>query len=188
MTASDPTTITGQVTLSQGDAFAFLAAWLPRAILGMFVLAAMVFAGLWFAFLTDGQRAAFDADTGAGIRHFLTEAGWLPVAVTAAWVLVLALVNFIQFRRMPVPSRQLSYEADAAGLVTRDEAGAELKVPWAIVREVRATRGLLLLKLNTRVWRYLPWRAFAPVDRQRLVALIDQHGIAGAAKARTLAG
>ena len=175
MTASDRASLTGQAILSRRDAFAFFLVWLPRAVLGMFVLATMVFAGLWFAFLTEGQRAAFDADTGAGIRHFLSHAGWWPVAATAAWTLILGLATQVQFLRMPMPARRLHYEADAEGLVTRDEAGAQLKIPWSIVREIKPTKHLLLLKLNTRAWRYLPWRAFAPEDRTRLIALARRY-------------
>lgn len=182
MTTSDRPPIVGQTTLSLGDSFAFLAAQLPRVLVGMFVLSTMLFVILWFVLLTDAERAHFDADTAAGIRRFLTDAGWMPLALTALWPVLLVVLSWVQFHRIPALNRQLRYEIDAEGIVTRDAAGTELKVPWTMVQQTRTTRHLLLLKLNTRAWRYLPWRAFAPEDRDRLLALASQSVAAGAVR------
>lgn len=171
----DASGVTGQTKLLPSDQLRFILTWLHRPLLIMFGLCCLAFTVAWFLGLSTRRRAFYAESPWSGVQDFLRDIAWVPLAATAFYGLILLALSYVQFHRMPAPSRQLSYEADAKGLVTRDEAGAELKLPWSMVRAVKTTRHLLLLKLKTRAWRYLPLRAFAPDDQERLQALIDQN-------------
>lgn len=172
---SEPVTVTGQTTLRQSDQFRFLATWLPRVLLIMFALCCVVFTAAWLFGMSERRRAYYAANPWEGAREILGDIAWVPLAATAFYGVVLFALTWFQFRRLPAASRMVTYQADAEALTTRDAAGAELKVPWTMVREVRTAGHLLILKLKTRAWRYLPLRAFAADDRQRLQALIGRQ-------------
>ncbi|TWT01241.1 hypothetical protein [Reyranella sp. CPCC 100927] len=172
MTVAEQPPITGQTTLLQRDSFAFLAMmWLPRLLIIVVVVLFIVAAGTWLATLSEAQRLRFSDDPVAGFTRFMTQLGWVPIVFTVLFVLFLAAVNWLQMARLPMENRKVSYEANQDALITRDAAGAEFKLPWTMVRTLRPGKHLLILKLGMRVWRYVPWRAFAPEDRVRLLAL-----------------
>ncbi|MCZ0735858.1 YcxB family protein [Phreatobacter sp. AB_2022a] len=172
---AEPAAITGQTTLRQTDQLRFLLAWLPRVLAIMFGLCCIAFVAGWLFGMPARRRAYYLANPWEGLRDVLGDIGWMPVAATAFYALVLFALSWFQFHRVPAASRAVRYEANDEALITRDEAGAALTLPWAMLREVKATGHLLVMKLRTRAWRYLPLRAFSPKDQARLQALIERR-------------
>ena len=171
MTEPEQRPITGQTTLLQRDSFIFVAMWLPRFLIILMVVLFAAAAALWLSTLSESKRLRFSDDPLAGFQAFMTQLGWVPILFAVVFVLLLAVVVWLQMARLPLENRKVSYEANQDALITRDAAGAELKLPWTMVRTLRPGKHLLILKLGMRAWRYVPWRAFAPEDRARLLAL-----------------
>jgi hypothetical protein len=129
---------------------AFLA--MGTLVLGAFLLAAAY---------QDGA-----AEAGDMARAFLT-----PLAILGPLGLFGPhLLSCVGFFRSAEARRRVVYRVDEETIFVSDDSGVELSIPWRLVRKATTRWGMLFLKLETRLWRTLPARAFAPVDFARVVA------------------
>lgn len=166
---ADTDRVTGGTTLVFTDQMAFVAVWLPRFMIVVFLGCAVLFFALWYNDLAEVQRHMFRAAPLAGIWRFIEDVGVVVASVLVAAPVFILGCSWIGFRRLPVANRVLSYEADAQELATRDGAHVALSIPWSMVKEVRSTRRLMLFKLNSGAWRFVPHRAFAADDGAKVI-------------------
>jgi hypothetical protein len=165
----DDTIIRGHVTLEWGDQVRFLARPYAKALSKYAAIMVPVFGAAWASTLPDDDWLRLRSEPLASFGHFVADTWPFYLGTFAVLALVMAVHSFVSFRRYPDSNRQLSYEANAAGLTTRDAADFVLTVPWVSVIRTRNTRRVLHLQIVTRVWRPVLWRAFAPQDRDQIL-------------------
>jgi hypothetical protein len=171
MAMADAEKISGGITLIWRDQLAFLAVSIPKFMTIVFVAVICLFFVLWFNDLPNGQRQQFHAEPLQGVWLFAKELGGVIASFLLAALLTILGLSWVGFRRLPAANRVLSYEADAHALATRDSADVALTIPWSMVKEVRSTKRLMLMKLHSGSWRYVPWRAFTEESRGPLLHL-----------------
>jgi hypothetical protein len=166
---ADDITIRGQATLEWGDQIRFLARRLTIVLLKIALVMAPVFGVIWALDLSNQEWLALRTRPLASLGHFLADA-WLAYFVTFALLaLVVISQSFFAFLRFPPVHRQLTYEVNATGILTRDAADFALMVPWASIVHTRDTPRILYMQTATRAWRYLLWRAFPPTERDQIL-------------------
>ena len=161
--------IRGQVTLEWGDQVRFLARPYAKALSKYAAIMAAVFGGVWASTVSDEDWLRLRTEPLVSLGHFVIDA-W-PFYLGTFVLLALVMIGHaaLSFRRYPQINRQLSYEATAAGLTTRDAGDFVLTMPWASIVRTRNTRHALHLQFATRAWRHVLWRAFAPADRDQIL-------------------
>jgi hypothetical protein len=175
---SDDIIIRGQATLTWGDQFRFVVRKLAK-VLWPYVLAMTVMFGLiWALTLPDEKWLALRAHPLASLSDFVADAWPFYLGTLAALIVAMVATSYVAFRRLPDVNRRLSYEVDAKGIMTRDAADFALMVPWSSIVRTRNTPRFLYLKTVPGAWRYMPWRAFAPADRDQILrwATREQSG------------
>ena len=143
---SDEKIIAGNVTIALGDqllATFWNAPWLYR-IGGLCFVVALVseLASLW--------NSGFNTDS------------LEPLFVLGVVIAIVPACVALGFRRLITEQRTVTYEIGADRLVTRDATGAELAVPWMVIRRCRETRRGFAFKLKPAGLRWFPKRAFSP--------------------------
>jgi hypothetical protein len=173
-TSADTLPVVGTLTLTAGDNFAFLFSRLPRLVTVACIASAVTATLVWLLTMSAKKSALLRQDPIFGVKNFTIEViPWI-LAYAVLFVGVICLCSWLGFLRTPLDNRQLTYQADGEALRTSDAAGAILTLPWSLTRQTRITKHLLLMELKTRVWRYVPLRAFSAADRSRLIALAQR--------------
>jgi hypothetical protein len=166
--------LVGQTDLTIGDTLAFTFSRLRRLLL-FYALCSVVFAGLFWLLGSSRQNLAyFQSDPLAAIKEFAADMYPIVLGYFGAFLATTAFCSWLSFRRTPVANRQLTYRVDHLALKTSDASGAELTMPWSLVRQTLVTKQLLLMQLTTRGWRFVPLRAFTADDQQRLIEIAGQ--------------
>jgi hypothetical protein len=163
------TTIRGQATLEWGDQLRFLVRPYAKALLKYGAIMVAVFAAVWASTLSDQDWLGLRSEPLHSLGLFVADAWPFYVGTFGVLAVVMAGHSCLAFHRYPHINRQLAYEVNAAGLVTRDAAGFVLTMPWTSIIRTRNTPRALHLQTVTRAWRYLLWRAFAPEDRDQIL-------------------
>jgi hypothetical protein len=166
---TDDLIIKGQATLEWGDQLRFLLRRLRISLVMLAVVMTPVFGTIWAMDLSGQEWLELRAKPLAAFGDFLADA-WLFYVFTFALLILVTIGHaFFAFRRFPRVNRQLAYEVDAKGILTRDAADFALTVPWSSIMRTRNTSRVLYLKTAPGAWRYLLWRAFAPADRAQIL-------------------
>ena len=161
--------IRGQATLTWGDQFRFVLRKLVQLLWKYAAVMTVPFVLIWALFLPDAQWLDLRAHPLAALGDFAADAWPFYLGTLAALIVLMIASSYVAFRRLPDANRKLSYEVDAKGILTRDAADFALTVPWSSVTRTRDTSRILYLKTVPGAWRYLPWRAFAPGDREQVL-------------------
>jgi hypothetical protein len=163
--------IIGSVMLTAGDNFAFLFARLSRLLLIASLTALAVAAGIWILGASQQELDYYRSNPTTGLKQFAADMMPVILGYVGLFIGIAVFSSWLAFRRMPSDNRNLTFHADAEALKTTDTTGAALTLPWALVRQTRVTKRLLLMQLRTRAWRFLPLRAFSAEDQRRLIAI-----------------
>jgi len=165
----DTAIIRGSATLEWSDQFRFLMRPFAKALARFGAIMALVFVAVWASTLSDQDWLDLRSAPLRSLGLFVADVWPFYAGTFGALVVVMAGHSCLAFLRFPHFNRQLSYEVNAAGVVTRDAAGFALTIPWASIIRTRDTRHALHLQMATRAWRYVLWRAFAPEDRDQIL-------------------
>ena len=74
--------------------------------------------------------------------------------------------------RLGSPQKELTYLVDAENIVTRDATGAEITVPWSVLRRCIESKSGFIFAVRPTGARWLVKRAFTPEDVGALRRLI----------------
>jgi len=175
--------IIGSIDLTFRDDLSFLASRLPRFCLTTYGTGLAILFGIWVAISPATYWPYMREYPLWGVERFFSDM-WLSAAIAVVGIPLLILaIHALQWRRFPAQNKAITYTVDTTGVLTTDAAGAGLNMPWSMVRRTRRTRSLFLMQLTTGAWRYLPMRAFATADHDRLWDLIQTGSKAGTAAA-----
>jgi hypothetical protein len=89
---------------------------------------------VWALTLPDDQWLALRVHPLMSLERFVADIWPFYLGLFAFAVLVLVGRPFVTFLRFPNANRQLTYEVNANGILTRDAADFSIRVPWAILR------------------------------------------------------
>ena len=162
-------TIRGQATLEWGDQIRFLVRPLARLLSGLAAFMVVAFGAVWALTLPDNQWLTLRAHPLMLLERFVADIWPFYLGLFAFAVLVLLGRPLVSFRLFPHANRQLTYEVNANGILTRDAADFSSRVPWASILRMRNTSRILFLQTSARRPRALLWRAFAPEDRDQIL-------------------
>lgn len=166
--------LVGQTELTIGDTFAFTFARLRRLLL-FSVLFAVIFTGvIWLLGTSRQDLVYFQRNPLTALKQFATDMFPVALGYMGAFMATIVFCSWLSFRRTPMANRQLTYHVDHLALKTSDASGAELTLPWSLIRQTLVTKQLLLMQLTTRGWRFVPLRAFTTDDQQRLIMIARQ--------------
>jgi len=165
----DTTIIRGNATLEWSDQLRLLVRPFAKALVKYGAIMVLVFAAVWAGTLPDQDWLGLRSAPLRSLGLFVADAWPFYAGTFGVLAAVMAGHSCLAFHRFPHINRQLSYEVNAAGVVTRDAAGFTLTIPWASIIRTRNTRHALHLQTVTRAWRYVLWRAFAPEDRGQIL-------------------
>jgi hypothetical protein len=163
------TVIRGHATIGWRDQARYLARPYGKALAKYAAIMVVMFGAIWAFTLPDDAWIALRSEPLASLGRCIADIWPFYCGTFAVLALVMAGHSALAFRRYPQVNRQMSYEVTASGLITRDAAAVALTVPWTSVIRTRNTRQALYLQNTARGWHYLPWRAFAPEDRDRIL-------------------
>jgi hypothetical protein len=169
--AANDVPIVGSLVLTASDNLWFLFSRLNRLLSIAVLTATIVGMVIWWLARSNQQSDHYLTHPLLGFKTFLSNMLPIILGYAGLFVAVAVFCSWLSFRRMPQANRTLNYRADLAALKTSDASGAELTLPWALVRRARVTKQLLLMQLTTRAWRFLPLRAFSADDQRRLIAI-----------------
>jgi hypothetical protein len=165
----DTTTIRGQATIGWHDQARYLVRPYAKALATYAAIMVLVFGAIWAFTLPDEGWIALRSEPLGALFLFVADAWPFYLGTFAVLAVVMAGHSALAFCRYPQVNRQLSFEVTAAELTTRDAANVVLILPWTSVIRTRNTRQALYLQTVTRAWRYVPWRAFVPEDRDQIL-------------------
>jgi hypothetical protein len=166
--------LVGQVELTVGDTLAFTFSRLRRLLL-FSALCSIIFAGLfWLLGNSQQDLAYFQHNPLIALRQFAVDMYPVVLGYFGVFMATTAFCSWLSFRRTPLANRQLTYHVDHLALKTSDASGAELTLPWSLIRQTLVTKQLLLLQMTNRGWRFVPLRAFTTDDQQRLIEIARQ--------------
>jgi hypothetical protein len=166
--------ISGSIVLTASDNLAFLFSRVSRLLLIAFLTSTTIAGVIWLLAMSNRQSAQLRDNPLLGLKTFVIDMFPVIFGYIGLFLAIIVFFSWLAFSRMPTANRQLTYHADAEALRTSDNAGAVLTLPWALVRRTRVTKKLLLMQLSTRAWRFLPLRAFAVDDQQRVIAFAQR--------------
>ena len=164
--------IRGNVVLELRDVLAYLLIFLPKFVAIVIGVSTIVMPAVGFLAMTDRESARFWVAPGTAAWAFFAEVAPIAILFALGAALFIALVQTIVFWRMPMANRILSFEIDQDFLVTRDQMGAEFRMPWTLCRRIWIRMGLVLMKFYAGRVRYFPLRAISDADRQRTIDLV----------------
>jgi hypothetical protein len=162
MSANEQSPISGSTTLTRTDNLIALRYQLgrPVAIIGSFLFVALMTIGLFDA--PSGQDP-INAMASVFSMMWPFMAGGL-----AGFVALLTLACVVKWLRFPKENKSVTYIADDNGITTRDSVGASIHMPWSMIKYSWKTRGYLVTRTKAGGLRIAPFRAFTPVDAERL--------------------
>jgi hypothetical protein len=161
--------IRGQATIDWRDQARYLVRPYAKALAMYAAIMVLVFGAIWVFTLSDTGWIATRSEPLGALFLFIADVWPFYLGTFVVLALVMAGHGAVVFYRYPQVNRQLSFEVTAAELRTRDASDVVLAVPWTSVVRTRNTRHALYLQIVTRAWRYVPWRAFAPEDRDQIL-------------------
>jgi hypothetical protein len=166
--------LVGQTELTIGDTLAFTFSRLHRLLL-FSALCSIVFAGVfWLLGTSQRDLAYYQSHPRTALKQFAVDMYPIVLGYCGAFLATTAVCSWLSFWRTPLANRQLTYHVDHLALKTSDASGAELTLPWSLVRQTLVTKQLLLMQLTSRGWRFVPLRAFTADDQQRLIDIARQ--------------
>ena len=121
-TTSDGIIIRGQATLTWSDQFRFVLRKLTQYLWQYAAAIAVLYGLVWMLFLPDDAWLDLRAHPLAALGDFVTDAWPVYLGTLAALIVIAIASSYVTFRRFPDVNRQLSYEVDAKGILTKDAA------------------------------------------------------------------
>ncbi len=171
LSSSHNPVFTGKFTLCYSDALSFQLAVLPRTAIMIFIFGILYLSGVWFAFLSHSEWEYLKLDPAWGFEKWFSEIGPIFAVAYIFVILLILFAGWFNVYRTPGENRELIVELYSDALKTRDAANASIVVPWKMVRKIRTTKAVLLMRQRIRGWRFVPLRAFRPDELPHVIAL-----------------
>jgi hypothetical protein len=130
---ADEITIRGQATLEWGDQIRFLARPLVRVVWKLAAFMAVGFGAVWALTFPGNEWLALRAHPLMSLGRFVVDIWPFYLGGLAFTVLILVGRVVVTFLRFPQANRQLTYEVNANGILTRDAADFSSRVPWTSI-------------------------------------------------------
>ena len=148
---ADEITIRGQATLEWGDQIRFLARPLVRVVGKLAAFMAVGFGAVWALTFPGNEWLALRAHPLMSLGRFVVDIWPFYLGGLAFTVLILVGRVVVTFLRFPQANRQLTYEVNANGILTRDAADFSSRVPWTSILRMRNTPRILFLQTSARL-------------------------------------
>ncbi|WEZ84080.1 YcxB family protein [Rhizobium sp. 32-5/1] len=161
--------IIGTTTLTQGDNVSFT----MRPMVITLVLLFLLLVGLKLYYYSASGIASIWTDPMQAIFLIVVDDWQQSLQIFSGFLAFMLLMSAVQWIRLPSQNKIVSYLADETGLTTTDAAGASLQIPWSMVKRASKTQKHLIMKMKAGNRRFAPWRAFSPVDADKLWSLVQ---------------